>query len=348
MAQLRLASLVAALAAMVASAAASAQTAPKPLFASDAMLRLTVAGPITEISRAGGQTRAPRDAVLTVPGAPADSHPIQLSPRGITRLKRDVCQFPPLRVSFRRAPGPASPFSGQKQIKLVTHCRATASFQQYVLLEYAAYRMYNLLTPMSFRARLATIDYIDSDSRPIATRLSFFLEEIDDVAARNAMRRAATGERVLSTQLSRTDAARVAMFEYMISNLDWSMRAGPPGERCCHNSRLIARAGAAADLVPVPYDFDFSGLVNAPYAVAPDGGSSVRGRQYRGFCAHNADALAMAAVFRSRHGALLAVLGEVPLDESVRRRAAAYLEGFFGDIADDQRTSAKLLRTCVR
>jgi hypothetical protein len=330
--------------AMLAAGAASAQAGPKPLFASNAMLRLTIAGPITEIAQSGGQ-RVSRDAVLTVPGAVQESHPIQLSPRGITRLKRDVCQFPPLRVSFRRAPGPGSVFSGQKQLKLVTHCRGTASFQQYVLLEYAVYRMYNSLTPMSFRARLATIDYVGSDNRPVITRLGFFLEDIDDVASRNAMRRAATGERIYSTQLSRTDAARVAMFEYMISNLDWSMRAGPAGERCCHNSRLIARSGA---FVPVPYDFDFSGLVNAPYAVSPDGGTSVRNRQYRGFCAHNGDALAMAGVFRSQRGPLLAVLNEVPLDEPVRRRAAAYLEGFFSDIADDQRTSAKVLRTCMK
>ena len=63
---------------------------------------------------------------------------------------------------------------------------------------------------------------------------------------------------------------------------------------------------------------------------------------------HNADALATAAVFRAHRGAFLAALDEVPLDEAVRRRAAAYLEGFFSDIADDQRTASKLLKTCVR
>ena len=138
-----------------------------------------------------------------------------------------------------------------------------------LLLEYSAYRLYNQLTPASHRVRLATIDYVGSDNRPLTTRIGFFLEDIDDVAARNGMRRAATGERIGSSQLSSADAARLAMFEYMISNLDWSMRAGPPGDRCCHNSRLLGRAGAAINLFPVPYDFDFSGLVSAPYA-APD------------------------------------------------------------------------------
>ena len=89
---------------------------------------------------------------------------------------------------------------------------------------------------MSFRARLATIDYVGSDGRPLTSRIGFFIEDVDDVAGRNALGPAPVGERALTSQLSRTDAARVAMFEYMIGNLDWSMRAGPQGDRCCHNA----------------------------------------------------------------------------------------------------------------
>lgn len=336
------------LAAPALSQAASAQAAPKPLFASDTMLRLTIQGPIAQIAQSGARSRQPRDAVLTVPGAAPESLAIQLSPRGITRLKRDVCQFPPLRVRFQGTPAPGSLFAGQRQLKLVTHCRAATSFQQHLLLEYAAYRLYNQLTPASFRVRLATIDYVGDNNRPIATRLGFFIEDVDDVATRNAMRRAVTGDRITTGQLSRTDAARVALFEYMLGNRDWSIRAGPPGEGCCHNSPLIGRAGAAAGFVPVPYDFDYSGLVNAPYAVAPDGTTSVLKRNYQGFCAHNADALAMMATFRSQRGPLLAALGQVALDEGARRRAAAFLDGFFSDIADDGKAAAKLFRTCLK
>jgi hypothetical protein len=96
--------------------------------------------------------------------------PISLSLRGLTRRAADVCDFPPLRVRFTGAPPPQSLFAGQKSLKLVTHCRNSASFQQYLLLEYSAYRMYNLLTPRSFRVRLANIDYRDADGRPIISR----------------------------------------------------------------------------------------------------------------------------------------------------------------------------------
>ena len=329
------------------AATASAQAAPTPLFARNDMLRLTIRGPISQVTRSDVQARKPRPAVLTVTGAAPETLAIELAPRGLTRLKPEVCQFPPLRVTFQGAPPPGSIFSGQKSLKLVTHCRAPTPFQQHLLLEYAAYRLYNQLTPASFRARLATIDYVDEANRPIATRFGFFIEDIDDVAARNAMRKAVTGDRVPRAQLSPADAARVALFQYMIGNLDWSIRAGPAGEGCCHNSRLVGRAGGGA-LTPVPYDFDYSGLVGAPYAVAPDGTSGVRNRKYQGYCTHNADAIATAAAFRSHRGPLLAVFNEVPLGETVRKRAAGYVEDFFGDIADDRKMAAKVLRTCVK
>jgi len=315
------------LVALAMAAAASAQTAPKPLFASSAMLHLTIRGPINQIARSAQQSRIPRDAVLTVQGAAPETLAIQLSPRGITRLKRDVCQFPPLRVKFQGKPGPASMFRGQKQLKLVTHCRAAASFQQYLLFEYSAYLIYNQLTPASYRVRLATIDYVDEANRPITTRLGYFLEDIDDVAARNAMRHAVTADRISSSQLSPPDAARVALFEYMIGNTDWSMRAGPAGQGCCHNTRLLTRS-TGGNLVPVPYDFDFSGLVNTPYAISPDGTTSVLNRKYMGICTFNANALAMAAAMRSARAPLLAALNPVAVDESTRRKATGYLNGF--------------------
>ncbi len=333
------------LVALALGSAAEAQAPPKPLFASDELLRLTISGPVGQIARGGAKSREPRDAVLTVAGAAPETLPIQLSPRGITRLKRDVCQFPPLRVSLKGAPPAGSLFSGQKRLKLVTHCRPAAGFQQHLLLEYAAYRLYNRMTPASFKARLAMIDYVDEAGRPITTRYGFFIEDIDDVAARNGTRHAATGDRIAASQLSQMDAARAALFEYMIGNLDWSIRAGPPGEGCCHNSRLIGPV--SGKLVAVPYDFDYSGLVNAPYAVAPDGTSSVTTRRYQGFCTHNSEAVALAAAMGSQRGALLSALDTVPLEPPVRRRATAFLNSFFAEIADLRKASAKMLKTCV-
>jgi len=324
------------------ASSASAQTAgpATSLFASDQPIQITIKGPISAL--ASKRSTGNQPGTLAHAGA---SYPISLSPRGITRLKKDVCQFPPLRVEFPQRPPAGSMFDGQRRLKLVTHCRGSADFQQKVLLEYAAYRLYNLLTPLSFRARLANIDYVDDSGKPVVSRVGFFIEDIDDVARRNGMVKPNTPDRIPATYLDPLGSARFAVFNYMIGNLDWSMRAGPAGEGCCHNGRLLGASHAAARLTPVPYDFDFSGLVDAPYATPPEGieVNNVRQRLYRGYCAHNPNAAALASNMSARRAELVGLLASIPgLEERTRAKAAAYLDGFFKDVA-----SGRLLKTCV-
>jgi hypothetical protein len=333
------------------TAAMAASEPATPLFAADDMIRLTIKGPIQEVSRTGDRSSGPRPATLTLAGPSPETHAIMLSPRGITRRKSETCQFSPLRVEFTQRPAATSLFRGQRRLKLVTHCRGSAGFQQFLLLEYAAYRLYNALTPASFRVRLATIDYVGEDGRPITTRLGFFIEDTDDAARRNGMREARVGDRISSAQLNDREAARVAAFQYLIGNLDWSMIAGPAGDGCCHNSRLIAPAqGATTGLVPIPYDFDFTGFVDAPYATPPDGLGvrSVRHRHYRGFCRLNPQAATAMKEITGRRAELLAVLGRIPqLEERTRRKAAAFLDGFFTRVGSEPDLAKTAFRTCT-
>jgi hypothetical protein len=325
------------------AAPAYAAAPPTPLFAGDQPIRITIRAPISSL--VSDRTDNPRAGTLALAGT-SQALPITLSARGITRRRDEICPFPPLRVDFNGAPPAGSLFARQNRLKLVTHCRTSADFQQKVLLEYAAYRLYNALTPLSFRVRLANVDYVDDNGRPYVSRLGFFLEDIDDVAARNDMVKARTPDRVPLAQIESRAAARFALFNYMIGNLDWSMRAGPQGEGCCHNGRLLAPRNALnAALTPVPYDFDFSGLVDAPYATPPQGFKigNVRQRVYRGYCAHGAEARAAAAEMSARRGELVATVTSTPgLDARNQRRAASYLNGFFKDL-----DSGKLFKNCV-
>jgi hypothetical protein len=138
----------------------------------------------------------------------------------------------------------------------------------------------------------------------------------------------------------------------MIGNLDWSMIAGPAGDTCCHNGKLLGAApGATAGLIPIPYDFDYSGFVDAPYAAPPSEVpvDSVRDRRYRGYCVHNAEAQAVAAEIRAARAALLAVPAGTPgLSARNRERAVAYLTRFFEDIRDSDAVASNLLRHCLR
>jgi len=328
-------------------AAPVAAQQPKPLFVANDVINITIKGPISTLMRNRASANLP-GSLLSPTG---ETLPILLSVRGITRRTSDVCGFPPLRVQFATAPPPTSIFAGQRRLKLVTHCQDNASFQQYVLLEYTAYRMYNQLTPLSMRARLANVTYIQDDGRPVTTRLGYFLEESSDIARRNGLKEIHAPDRIPETTLSPIDAARYALFQHMIANHDWSMRAGPAGEDCCHNARLIGRGGiASGTVVPIPYDFDFSGFVSAPYATPPDvlHIDSVRQRVYRGYCIHNAQAAVVAAQMRAARPQMMAMIAETPgLIDKTRARAAAFVDQFFALIATDADTQSKVLKRCL-
>jgi hypothetical protein len=329
--------------ALVAPARAAGE---KPLFASPDKIHIVIQAPLSTLVRNRGNDGT-ISGTLTEPSG--QSLPITLALRGITRRTSEICDFPPLRVDFTVPPPPSSLFAGQKKLKLVTHCRNSPGFQQYVLLEYSAYRIYNLLTPHSFRARLADVDYRDESGRPVVSRVGFFLEDLSDVAHRNGTKPSHGPDRIPLADLSPPDAARYALFQEMIGNHDWSMRAGPVGKDCCHNAELMGPLAPGAT-IPVPYDFDFSGFVDAPYATPPEQLhiGSVRQRAYRGYCAHNAEVLATARQIRDARPQLVAAVTSTPgLDPQRATKAVGFLDRFFADIASDDAVNANLLRRCA-
>ena len=330
---------VAAVAALAGStAAAKAPSPPTPLFSSDAPIRVTIQGPMTSL--ASNHSETPRPATMTVDGV---TYPITLAPRGIFRKAN--CDFPPLRVTLTKPAPPGSLFEHQRRLKLTVFCKKSEAYQQKVLLEYAAYRLYNLMTPLSFRARLANVDYLDEAGRPYISRASFFVEDVDDVARRTGLTVAKMGSLVPVQQIDPVSGARFALFEDMISNYDWSMRAAPKGESCCHNARMLTDGAPGSLLTVVPYDFDFSGLVDAPYAEPPEGFpvDSVRQRTYRGYCIHQAQAGAIANQPLPRRAEFTRLFATIPgLDPREQAKAAGFIDGFFNDLA-----SGKVLSKCL-
>ncbi len=89
--------------------------------------------------------------VLTIDGRDIA---VTLGSRGHFRLKRTTCDFVPIKVVFAPAQMAGTVFEGQTTLKLGTHCQNAREFDQYVMREYLAYRLANLVTPATFRARL--------------------------------------------------------------------------------------------------------------------------------------------------------------------------------------------------
>ena len=161
----------------------------------------------------------------------------------------------------------------QEKLKLVTHCQG----DQYVIREWLVYKIYNLLTEKSFRARLVKVDYIDSAAKlKVDSHYGILLEDENQMAARN-------GAVILKRQLvpqamNHEEYVRMTVFEYLIGNTDWSIPY-------LHNIKVIS-PDSTKQPYTVPYDFDHAGIVNAPYALPAEqlGINSVRVRMYRGYC----------------------------------------------------------------
>lgn len=300
-----------------------------PLFASDEVLAFTLRAPINGLKgdRRDGVDERPAEIHLD-DGTPPIT--LKVRTRGNFRLKRSTCpSLPPIRLNFPKGDVAGTVFAGQDRVKLVTHCRGRDSDEQNLLQEYLAYRVFNTLTPSSFMVRLARITYVDSerpDDDPF-TKYAFIIEDEDALAER-------LGGMMLEvpavhpTDYDRDAMLMVALFQYMVGNTDWSLVQ-------FHNI-LLFQTGEG-DALPIPYDFDWTGLVNAPYA-EPDPSvrvRSVRDRVYRGYCVPGLDYQGVAMHIRERASAVLALVDEVDgMSDDTRTDSRRYLQGFL-DILED-------------
>ena len=226
---------------------------------------------------------------------------------------------------------------------MVVPCRPErTAYEQYVLVEYLIYKAYAVITDRGFRARLARVHFVDTGGgREGFTSYAFLLEDDDALAARlsGTLTEMPEGAGVRADVLNPRQATVMSIFQYLIGNTDWS-------DQALHNVKLIQGLGF---LVPVPYDFDVSGIVNAPYAI-PDpilGLENVRERLYRGWCYPQVDTASVLQTFVDRRAAVEAVFRDAPfLSEDTRRDALRYLETSYESLATPERAQRQLFRDC--
>lgn len=263
------------------------------LFEADDVIEMTISAPFNKIQKERDEDeREYRDGTMTYLAGSGEEVilPVKLEVRGRFRAKKTTCRFPPLRLKVNKDAAVGTEFEGQGKLKLVTHCKSSARFEDMALQEYLIYRTLNILTDRSFRVRLFKVTYFDSDrGKEVDQKYAFVIEDIDDVADRQGLEKFKEN-RVEKTVLDRPHHALVGLFEYFIANTDFSFVGASKGEKCCHNGKMLFDpARASENHFSIIYDFDFSGVINAPYAApSPDLKiKSVRKRIYRGFCLGN-------------------------------------------------------------
>ena len=315
------------------------------LFAADTPIELTLVGNYKVISRDRDtlSTKEYWGEVQMSDGNGGELKiPVQLRTRGHYRLQNKNCPFVPLRLDFKTSQVKETVFNGQDKLKLVTHCNPNTLYEEYMIREYLAYKVHNLITPRGFRARLARVTYVDSaTNKPIETRNGIFLEHEDDVARRME------GEVVeirnaLFDDVDPTQLLELAIFAAFIGHVDWSLAA-------LHNVRLVRQQNG--NLLPVIYDLDFTGLVGTRYA-RPDPRlpiRTVKERLYRGPCKDPAELVQFLTPYRENKDAILKLYQETPgLDGRYRNDTQAWLNQWFKMLDSPRDQKWMFLENCTK
>jgi hypothetical protein len=311
---------------------------PTTLFEEEAPIKLTLRGDLKKLFRdRGSEPQYHRVSLVYGGGQNEVLVPIKVKTRGHFR-KGTQCDYPPLQLNFEDRPPVNSIFAGSQKIKLVTPCQG----DDYVLREYLVYKLSNLLTPKSFRARLVEVTYEDSVREKVSEPLyGILLEEESQMARRNGAK-AVDDKLVRSEQTDKDGYRMMAVFEYMIGNTDWSVEFR-------QNVKLIAVSDGDTPFT-VPYDFDHAGIVSAPYALPPQDMEliSVRQRRYRGMCTQDmADFAATFAAFNTLKDKIYAVYRDSKLiDDRYRKATLKYLDEFYKTINNPKKAAAEFQYPC--
>jgi len=327
--------------------AASTQEPPKlvpapAFFESQHPIEVTLTANISKLRGDKNDNPPWRAATLSYkgPDGNAVTVPLRARTRGIWRLK--TCDFPPLRLNFSGEASKGSIFDKLDKPKLVSYCEDIDGYEQYILQEFQLYRIYHLLTPVSHNARLLKLTYADSGSGKVrAKRYGFLIEEPGAVAAR-------LGGKILEQKgaapgdLEPYQDALMGVFQYMIGNTDFSVSA-------LHNVELFA---GDSGVLPIAYDFDFAGAVNARYA-APDQKlnlPNVRQRLFRGYCT-DADSYAKVfALFKEKKPEIYALysdeIGKL-MDQGTVKQTLRYFDEFYETINDPRSARRSIIQSCI-
>ncbi len=246
------------------------------------------------------------------------------------RFRRRICDFPPIKLNFSKKALKENGLANFDKFKLITHCLDDKTMStEFVARELLAYRIYNEISPYSYRAKFVKVTYRDHKNKgKKIQRYGVLVEPTSELEARiNATE---VDEDMMNPDpnlINTTVENQVSMFQYMIGNEDWSIQM-------MRNVKAF-QSNADGKYILVPYDFDFSGLVNASYAIPNNnyGLSSVEQRYYLGMATTPNILRYTKKLFESKKDHILKIIKDLPkLSSGGEYYISQYIEAFYTDI----------------
>lgn len=263
---------------------------------------------------------------------------VKVSPRGKSRKK--ICGMPPFLLNFSKKELKKGNLKKHDKLKLVSYCKSGKKYEAYLFREYLIYKIYNILNENSFNVKLLNMTYAGKDSDvPPVSQYSFLIENTDEMAARLKAKEI-DKYGISGDACSKFDYHVLCLFQYMVSNTDWSLGL-------LHNTKLIQKK-KTGEMIPVPYDFDYSGLVNADYSVPnPDYLQlGIRHRVYIGDYPTDEEMEKVFQHFKDKKEEVYALIdGFELLDKGRRKSMKKYLKKFYKDLDNPKRLKRKCLST---
>lgn len=246
---------------------------------------------------------------------------IQVKIRG--KFRSRFCQNPPIKIKFSNKSLKQQNFKKLNEFKVVYPCKSKEDYQDYVYKEYLIYKLYNILTEKSFRAQLIDFTLIDTETA-VADRnfKGFLIEDLEELIKRLG------GiiddvDCMTPDNLNPYDYTLFQVFQFFIGNTDWILPT-------CKNAEVIASENG--EQIPIPYDFDFSGMVNAGYATADAGLGlrSVTDRIFLGGLKTKEELEPVLSLFKTKKSAMIEVIQNFEyLPAKERKKMIKYLESFY-------------------
>jgi len=300
------------------------------LFQYDAVVKVTIETDLDSlINYRKRNTYQPAKFIYHLPTGEKVTRLMKLKPRG--KYRRRVCDFPTIKLNFSKKDLKADGMAKYDDYKVVTHCMDDKKeSKENVLREYLAYKLYNVLSPNSYRVHYLEITYVDSKRQMSdLKRTGFLIEDTAELEDR-------VGVEVLKEPRLMIDSFDieqynfVALFQYMIGNVDW--RVTP------FSKNVKVMKGVYGEKYQIiPYDFDFSGLVGVSYMRLAEhlGQKDARQRIFLGHISQQKDLVANFNRYHTKKAALLNYVDNFDLlPKSSRKDIKEYIESFYRDIAD--------------
>lgn len=251
-------------------------------------------------------------------------------------FRRTYCFFTPLKLRISKEQSGNTQFDQERKFKLVLPCLKSKKADDNLLKEFMAYKIFETLSPYHFKTRLMQIELqrMRKNKSDVHSLLGFMIQDDESFERLNNAKEI---ERHIDHKVQDEESRVInALFQYMIGNTDFSTVY-------LHNEKIFY---IGDKIVPIPYDFDMSGLVDASYAVVSQVRNevlpieTVTKRLYRGFEADDAVLESVRGRFLDKENEVFSEIENLETyfkDPKEYELAKSYIEGFYNILKDDKK-----------